>query len=78
MDEQGTVEIQEATATVAAVEAHSTGRDNVHPMFRALFMETDADDLVADEGRRRARRSRRVRSAMVRPAAGNRPHRPRP
>jgi hypothetical protein len=35
-------------------------------MFKELFIETDADDLPAEEDRRRrVRRSRRARSAMV-------------
>ena len=34
----------------------------MHPMFVKLFIETDADELSAQEdGRRRARRSRRAR-----------------
>ena len=43
----------------------------MHPMFVKLFIETDVDDLSSEEdGRRRARRSRRARSAMVvRPGA---------
>jgi hypothetical protein len=46
----------------------------MHPMFKELFIQTDADDLPAEEARqRRVRRSRRARSAMViRPAAGHR------
>jgi hypothetical protein len=52
----------------------------MHPMFKELFIQADADDLLAEQDRRRrVRRSRRTRSAMVvRPAAGNRQHRPRP
>ena len=43
----------------------------MHPMLVQLFIESDADDLLAEEDRRRrARRSRRARPAMVvRPAA---------
>ena len=43
----------------------------MHPMFVKLFIETDADELSAQEdGRRRARRSRRARPAIVlRPGA---------
>ncbi len=38
----------------------------MHPMFKELFIETDAEDLVAEEDwPRRARRSQRARSAMV-------------
>jgi hypothetical protein len=52
----------------------------MHPMFRELFIDTDTDDLAAqDDRRRRARRSRRPRRAMViRPAARTRENRPRP
>jgi hypothetical protein len=52
----------------------------MHPMFVKLFIETDADELLAEEDRRRrARRSRRAGSAMiVRPAARDREHRSRP
>jgi hypothetical protein len=51
----------------------------MHPMFKELFIQTDADDLLAEEDRqRRVRRSRRPRSALViRPAAGKPQHRPR-
>ena len=43
----------------------------MHPMFVKLFIETDADDLPSEEDwRRRVRRSRRARPAMVvRPGA---------
>jgi hypothetical protein len=44
----------------------------MHSMFIALFIETDADDFVAEEHRWRVRRSRRARSAMARPVR-NRP-----
>lgn len=39
----------------------------MHPMFIELFLEPDADDLVAEEDRRRrrVRRSRRALSVMV-------------
>ena len=52
----------------------------MHPMFKELFIDTDADALVGeDDRRRRARRSRRARPALgIRPAAGNRQQRPRP
>ena len=52
----------------------------MHPMFKELFIQADADDLLAEEDRqRRARRSRRARPALaVRPAAGNRQQRSRP
>jgi hypothetical protein len=52
--------------------------DTMHPMFVKLFIETDTDDLLPEEDRRRrARRSRRARTAMsVRPATRNRQHWP--
>jgi len=52
----------------------------MHPMFVKLFIEADADYLPPEEdGRRRARRSRRPRPAMVvRSAARGRKHPPRP
>ena len=55
-------------------------RDIMHPMFKELFLDTDADDLAAeDDRRRRVRRYRRARPAViVRPAARNRENRSRP
>ena len=52
----------------------------MHPTFKELFIETDGDDLTAEEDRRRrVRRSRRARQAMiVRPAARHRENRPLP
>ena len=52
----------------------------MHPMFKELFIQTDADDPVAEEDRRRrVRRFRRARPALVvRGAAGNRQQRSRP
>jgi len=55
----------------------------MHPMFVKLFIETDADDLLAaeEDKRRRVRRSRRSRPAMVVKAAArdrDRPARARP
>jgi hypothetical protein len=48
----------------------SAREDIMHPMFVKLFMETDADELLPERDRRRARRSRRARPAMAaRPAA---------
>lgn len=46
--------------------------DITHPMFKELFIDTDADDLAAEQNqRRRVPRSQRARPAMiVRPAAG--------
>jgi len=52
----------------------------MHPMFRELFIQTDVDDLAAEEDRqRRVRRSRRARPAvtLIRPAP-NRESRSRP
>jgi len=55
-------------------------RDIMHPMFKELFIDTDADALAAeDDRRRRGRRSRRARPTMItRPAARHRVNRPRP
>ena len=57
------------------------GRGIMHPTFVKLFLETDADDLLAEEEevkRRRARRSRRNRPAIVvRAASRDRNLRPR-
>ena len=52
----------------------------MHPIFKELFLDTDANDPAAeDDRRRRSRRSRRARPAMItRPAAANRENRPRP
>jgi hypothetical protein len=52
----------------------------MHPMFKELFIQTDAEDLPAQEDRRRrVHRSRRARPAMViRPAARHRQPQPRP
>jgi hypothetical protein len=44
----------------------------MHPMFVALFIDTDADDLLAEEDgqRRRARRAgRRQATRVIRPAS---------
>jgi hypothetical protein len=52
----------------------------MHPTFVKLFIETDADDLLAEEEarRRRVRRSRRNRPAVVvRAASRDRNLRPR-
>ena len=52
----------------------------MHPLFKELFIDADADDLAAEDDRqRRARRSRRARPAMIiKPAAGTRENRSRP
>ena len=54
--------------------------DIMHPMFKELFIDTDANDLTAEQDRRRrVHRSRRARPAMtVRPSAQLRENRPRP
>ena len=51
----------------------------MHPMFVRLFMETDADDLAADEQdqRRRARRAKRGTPARVVRASARDRDRPR-
>jgi hypothetical protein len=51
----------------------------MHPMFVTLFIETDADDLLAEEQdrKRRAQAARRGRSARVMKAAAVSPDRPR-
>jgi hypothetical protein len=49
-------------------------RNSMDPMFIELFIETDADDLLAKEDRRRRMR----RSRRARPATRNRQRRPRP
>ena len=51
----------------------------MHPLFKELFIQTDAEDLPVEGRRRRVRRSRQARSAMVvRPAARHRQHQPLP
>jgi hypothetical protein len=51
----------------------SAREDIMHPMFVKFLMETDADDLLLEQDRRRRARSRRARPAMaVRPAARDR------
>jgi hypothetical protein len=52
----------------------------MHPMFVTLFIETDADDLLAEEQdrKRRAHTARRGRSARVMKVAAAHPDRPRP
>jgi hypothetical protein len=51
----------------------------MHPMFKQLFLQTDADDLLAEQHRRRrVSRARRARPAVIiRPAARNGQHQPR-
>jgi hypothetical protein len=51
----------------------------MHAMFKELFIQTDADDLAAEEDRqRRVWRSRRARPAMIIRPAPNRGSRSRP
>jgi hypothetical protein len=54
-------------------------RTVMHPLFVALFIETDADDLLAEEqdSKRRARAVRRGRSARASRVAAAYPDRPR-
>jgi hypothetical protein len=54
-------------------------RTIMHPMFKALFIETDADDSLAEEQdrKRRAQAARRGRSARVMKVAAGQPDRPR-
>jgi hypothetical protein len=51
----------------------------MHPMFKQLVLQTDADDLLAEQDRRRrVSRARRARPAVIiRPAARNGQHQPR-
>jgi hypothetical protein len=51
----------------------------MHPMFRTLFIETDADDSLTEEQdrKRRAHAARRGRSARVIRVATANPDRPR-
>jgi len=39
--------------------------DAMHPLFVELFIKTDAEDLLAEEERRRTRRARHDRKRMV-------------
>ena len=50
----------------------------MHPVFRTLFIETDADDLLTAEQdrKRRATAARRGRSARVMRVAATKPDRP--
>jgi hypothetical protein len=51
----------------------------MHPLFVNLFIETDADDLMAEEQdrKRRPRAVRRGRPPQVRRVAAAQPDRPR-
>ena len=54
-------------------------RTIMHPMFVTLFIQTDTDDLLAEEqdSKRRANAARRARSARVMRVAAANPDRPR-
>jgi len=60
-------------------ETREPRRTIMHPLFVTLFIETDADDLLAEEQdrKRRARAARRGRSARIIRAAAANPGRPR-
>jgi hypothetical protein len=51
----------------------------MHPMFKALFMETDADDSLAEEQdrKRRAYAAKRGRSSRAMRVTASQPDRPR-
>ena len=55
------------------------GKNIMHPMFVALFIQTDADDLLTEEQdrKRRAHAAKRGRSARVMRVAAASPDRPR-
>jgi hypothetical protein len=60
------------------VKRENCRRTIMHPMFVTLFIETDADDLLTEEDRkRRAHAARRGRSARVMRVAAAPPDRPR-
>ena len=51
----------------------------MHPLFKELYIQTDAEDCPAEDRRRRVRRSRQAQSAkVVRPAARHQQRQPRP
>jgi hypothetical protein len=61
-------------------QAGTRKETTMHPMFKELFIQADADDLPAEQDRRRrVSRSRRARPAMIiRPAARSGQRQPRP
>jgi hypothetical protein len=65
---------------VVIPETANREETTMHPMFKQLFIQTDADDLLAEEDRRRrVTRARRARATVIiRPAARNAQHQPRP
>ena len=50
----------------------------MHPMFKELFINTGADDLAAEQDRRRPVRQQARSAVIIRPAARNRENRSRP
>jgi hypothetical protein len=67
------------SAPLRGVKRENGRRTVMHPMFVTLFIETDADDLLAEEQdkKRRARAVRRGRSARASRVAAAQPDRPR-
>jgi hypothetical protein len=61
------------------VKRENGRRTIMHPIFVRLFIETDTDDLLAEEQdrKRRAHAARRARSARVMRVAAANPERPR-
>jgi hypothetical protein len=61
-------------------ETGNREQTTMHPMFKQLFIQTDADDLLAEEHRRRrVSRARRAKpTVIITPAARNEQHQPRP
>jgi hypothetical protein len=61
-------------------EIGSREETTMHPLFKELFIQADADDLLAEEDRRRRRvsRARRARPATIIRPARNGQHQPRP
>jgi hypothetical protein len=61
------------------VKRENDRRTIMHPIFVRLFIETDTDDLLAEEQdrKRRANAARRARSARVMRVAAANPDRPR-
>jgi len=51
----------------------------MHPTFKELYTDTDAEDQAAEQERRLVRRSRRARPTMIaRPPTPSRQNQPRP
>ena len=66
-------------ATRRGVTRQYRRRTIMHPMFVTLYLQTDADDLSAEEQdrKRRAHAARRARAARVMRVAAVKPDRPR-